>query len=114
MLSSSKSSENSLKASGKQWPARLRRGCVHFLVFVFLFSRPQWHNRGAPPHPVLPNLRDAGQRRLHCPVWGRVLLQHPQFRVLRDHSGEVRSMAHHTLGFHHELDGVFMSLLPRE
>uniref|UniRef100_A0A8B9Y3Q3 Solute carrier family 37 member 1 n=1 Tax=Bos mutus grunniens TaxID=30521 RepID=A0A8B9Y3Q3_BOSMU len=26
---------------------------------------------GERPHPVLPNLRDAGQRRLHCPVWGR-------------------------------------------
>ena len=29
-------------------------------------------------------------------------------------SGYNSGEAHHTLGFHHELDGVFMSLLPRE
>lgn len=93
-----------LKAQRTAWKHPESHGWVMYVMGVFIFSylsffflHPQWHNRGTPSHPVLPNLRDAGQWCLYCPVWGRVLLQHPQFRVLRDNSGEVWSMAHHML-----------------
>lgn len=111
MLWSSKSSENSRKASGRRSLGHLHYGCVCFLIFVFFFLLSGIIGERLPIRYYLTfGMLASG---IFTALFGLGYFYNIHsfgfYVVTQVRSG---SMAHHTWGFHDELDRVFMSQVP--